>query len=255
MSVTELIHLVVADVDSLDPAGFARLRAAVPIERRERSDRYLRLRDQYSSVVVYSLLQHLWSEVETGPMPPVQIGPYGKPQFGFSGWHFNWSHDGRLCVCVLARVPVGVDVQTRLAFDAGLFVRMATPAELDLRAPLAADGDLSVLWTRKEALVKLSGRGLSTPLTTVEAWAGAVVTWSSPAYDARISLAAEQMAVACLRRRTQLRLLAPTADGRWRSERSDLRELSNFGGSVTSGGRSQQGSGFGEPASRLCISA
>ncbi|WP_125774076.1 4'-phosphopantetheinyl transferase family protein [Antribacter gilvus] len=187
------IELVVARSDLLDGTTFERIRAGVPAARRRRSDAYHRQTDRYASVVAFSLLQHLWRERSSGPMPDVVVGELGKPRFdGSPGWHFNWSHDASVCVCVLSPVPVGVDVQSRVPFHDGLFDRIAAPGERGLRDPLLRADDLSPLWTRKEALVKRTGRGLTTPLQQVDTVSAPdVLTLSDDALGVRISVSAE----------------------------------------------------------------
>jgi phosphopantetheinyl transferase len=187
-----MITLAMARTDLLPPEALESLRAALPPDRRTRADRYHRERDRRASVVAFALLQHLWSAHSPDPMPPVVPGPFGKPAFAdASAPHFNLSHDAAVCACAFATAPVGVDVQSRVPFDDALFERMAAPAERRLRARLRRTDDLSPLWTRKEALVKRSGRGLATPLAAVDTTADPDLrTFACPGLDLHISLTA-----------------------------------------------------------------
>jgi 4'-phosphopantetheinyl transferase len=206
-----MIHLAVARSDLLDEEEFLRLRSWLPVERRLRSDRYHHARDRYASVVAFSLLQYLWRERHDGPMPDVVRGPHGKPRFRGTGEpHFNLSHDASVCVCVLAPVPVGVDVQGRVPFDDVLFASIATPGERSLRTALARADDLGALWSRKEAAVKRTGRGLTTPLNEVDtAAAPDILTLVDAAPGAHISVSAQGLSERDLRDRLRLRLLHP----------------------------------------------
>lgn len=94
-------------------------------------------------------------------------GPYGKPAVaGADDLHVNVSHTDGLAVLALTRAaPVGVDVE-RVRDDVNaldLARRYFAPAEADGIAALPqADRALAFLrlWTRKEAVLKASGRGL-----------------------------------------------------------------------------------------------
>ncbi|GAB4084599.1 hypothetical protein GCM10028784_12290 [Myceligenerans cantabricum] len=187
------IDLVVARPDLLDDDEFRRLRASVPAERRERADRYHRKQDRYASVVAFSLLQYLWRERAGGPLPEVVRGEHGKPRFaGVVGWHFNWSHDASVCACVLGPTPVGVDVQSRVRYDDGLFARIAAPGELFLADRLRDADDLAPLWTRKEAVAKRTGLGLTTPLGELDTFeSGDILTLVATEPACHLSVSAE----------------------------------------------------------------
>lgn len=189
----ERVHVVLARPDILSESAFERLRASVPAQRRARADRYHHAPDRYASVVAFSLLQHLWQVHGTGPLPDVVRERHGKPRFADpNGWHFNWSHTRSVCVCVLGPVPLGVDVQSPVRYDDGLFARIAAPGELHLADRLRAAGDLSAVWSRKEAAVKRTGRGLSTPLDEVDtAAADDILTLSSADPECHISISAD----------------------------------------------------------------
>jgi phosphopantetheinyl transferase len=192
------IDLAITSVAGLQEAAFQRIRATLPEERRRKSDRHRRTPDRHASAAAFALLRHLWERRQPGPLPEVVEGAFGKPRFrGSPDWHFNLSHDDSLAACALARVPVGVDVQSRVPYDEGLFERIAAPGEALLRTELREADDLSPLWTRKEAVVKRTGRGLSTPLREVDTLAEpGVLTLSCEAPsrggpDFRLSISAE----------------------------------------------------------------
>jgi len=213
-----MIELAIARSDLLDESTFRLLRARLPAERRSRGDRYHRLKDRYASAVSFSLLQHLWRSGRGGPMPEIVLGGRGKPAFAKpNGWHFNWSHDAWICVCAAAPAPVGVDVQSRVPYDEGLFERMAAPGEHVLRDRLLRADDLSALWTRKEAVVKRTGWGLSTPLRHVDTLAARdVLTFSCAEPDFRMSLTVEGMEERDLLAALRVRFVRPgPAPGEW----------------------------------------
>ncbi|TQL76691.1 4'-phosphopantetheinyl transferase [Stackebrandtia endophytica] len=227
-----MIDLVIARSDPLEDSTLHRIRAAVPPTRRQKCDRYHRRTDRQAGIVSFSLLQYLWRRRSPDPLPEIVLGRFGKPRFqGVRDRHFNWSHDASICVCVLAATPVGVDVQSPVPYDDALFERITTPGERYLRDRFQSDDDMSLLWTRKEAIVKRTGRGLTTPLREVDTLASNVLTLASVEPRYHLSLSAEGLDQAALRSRLRISWLQPsptahlwtTRDGDGLGDRSDLR--------------------------------
>jgi 4'-phosphopantetheinyl transferase len=106
------------------------------------------------------------------------IGAHGKPaivgQEFPQGLRFNCTHSGELALIAVSRgIEIGVDVeQHRLAgVDSGLLDQVFTPrerAEFDRIAPESRRKAFFDAWTRKEALLKATGLGLSCPLHHIE---------------------------------------------------------------------------------------
>ncbi|MCH7231765.1 4'-phosphopantetheinyl transferase superfamily protein [Glycomyces sp. L485] len=215
-----MIDLAIARAGLLDETTFEHLRAAVPIERQFKSDRFHRQEDRYTSVVAFSLLQYLWQERVGIPLPEVVLGTFGKPQFqGPCGWHFNWSHDDSVCACALAPMPIGVDVQSRIPFDEGLFEQIAAQGERRYRDRFFREDDLSPLWTRKESVVKRTGLGLTTPLRNVDTLATAdIATFSYEMKDVHLSISAEGLSEQTLLSRLRIRDVRPNpGSAGWRA--------------------------------------
>lgn len=211
------IDLVITDAVALDVLALRALRAGLPATRRARSDRYERSVDRRASVLVFAQLQHLWRERREGMLPPISTGEFGKPDFGSEvGLHFNCSHDGALCACVLASVPVGVDISGRVPFDGDLFRYMAAPGELRLGEILRRRDDMSPLWTRKEASVKRTGLGLTAQLQELDTTSSRdLLTFASEAAGFTVSLSAAGLPEQQLRQQLRIRFLTPQAEGRW----------------------------------------
>ncbi|WIY83743.1 4'-phosphopantetheinyl transferase superfamily protein [Propionimicrobium sp. PCR01-08-3] len=125
---------------------------------------------------------------------------------------FNWSHDAAACVCAIGASPVGIDVQSRVPFDAGLFERIATATERPLRNRFAQADDLSLLWSRKEALIKRTGLGMSASLTGVDTIGeSSLVSFSSDEVAAVFSASIDGMSQSgfCHRARVRIAELRP----------------------------------------------
>lgn len=212
-----MIDLAITNVNQLDDASFRTLRAGVPPPRQEVSDRYDRAVDRRTSIAVFSLLQRLWAERRSDSLPAIAVGRFGKPRFSYdAGLHFNWSHDQALCACVLAPVPVGVDISGPVPFEHSLFHYMAAPGERQLRSYLDRKNNLSALWTRKEAAIKRTGLGLTTPLRQVDTTTCEdILTFACDLLGFHISLSAEGLPADTIHNRLRLRFFTPRAPTSW----------------------------------------
>jgi 4'-phosphopantetheinyl transferase len=139
-------------------------------EERIRAARFHFERDRHAFVMRRAALRCLLAE-ELGLQPAqvrFQLGSHGKPALvGEPELHFNVSHSGQLALFGMAqRHPLGVDVEeARLKPDLiALADRILTAAEMQEFRALSANDQLSAFyqyWTRKEAVVKALGLGLS----------------------------------------------------------------------------------------------
>lgn len=136
---------------------------------RERAERFIRDRDRHRFVAAHAGLR-LALAAETG-QPPSALRfttlAHGKPQLERFALSFNLSHSGDLAVVAACRgSAVGVDVETagRLRDLDGLAGMVMTEREMEAFAALSDDRRPAAflrLWTRKEALLKADGRGLT----------------------------------------------------------------------------------------------
>ncbi len=82
--------------------------------------------------------------------------------------HFNFSHCKRAVVCAVSDCPVGVDVETVHPFKDVLARHVLSQEEYDsVTAAPRPDLAFIEIWTRKEAVLKLTGEGIRTDLKTV----------------------------------------------------------------------------------------
>jgi 4'-phosphopantetheinyl transferase len=103
------------------------------------------------------------------------VGPHGKPEV--AGLHFNLSHsEGRALLATCSSHPVGVDLEALRELEVLQLARgQFDPAELAALTALdPADRRLGFfrVWTRKEALLKATGLGISTTLDRLVVSAG-----------------------------------------------------------------------------------
>lgn len=93
---------------------------------------------------------------------PMEKGPHGKPYFLGAPVHFSLSHCPGLVCCCLHTSEVGVDAEGPRPFSQRLARRICTKEEAAwLAASLNPARDLIALWTLKESVMKLEGRGIA----------------------------------------------------------------------------------------------
>ncbi len=144
-----------------------------PAER-ARMERYYFERDQRQYAICRGALRILLGQ-RLGIAPQsltFTTNAYGKPLLEGAGWHFNVSHAGSHALIALrANGPVGVDIeQMRTDIDLlslGRHTFAAAEADaLDALPPDQQPQGFYNCWTRKEAMIKARGEGLSLPLTS-----------------------------------------------------------------------------------------
>lgn len=116
------------------------------------------------------------------------VGEHGKPELiDGAGWQSNVSHAGEWVVWAFGRQPVGIDVELLKAgfvYDE-LIPFCFGPAEQQALQQVGQPGDEAhqrlfyTLWTRKEAILKATGLGLTDQLTAISVLDGEQVVLSS----------------------------------------------------------------------------
>jgi 4'-phosphopantetheinyl transferase len=168
----------IADLDTVDAAE-----DTLSEEDRDRAARFRFSHDRRRFCAARTLLRRLLGDRLGVPASALRFGagPYGKPfllspapgQGLDPGLEFNVSHSGPMAVCAVAGQPLGVDIQRvnpdlewpALAqgfFAPGEYLAITSLPEAERRDAFFA------CWTRKEALVKAAGLGLSHPLDAFE---------------------------------------------------------------------------------------
>lgn len=142
--------------------------AMLPQWRREVVMRYRFHADRVLSSRAFMLLQQALREV-WGIDEEIRfdINDHGKPSIaGHPEVHFNMSHCKAGVLCVVDDEPVGCDIET-IVKDLNLDLCRYAMNEQEVQQITAAENpraEFTKLWTMKEAVVKLTGEGLTTPL-------------------------------------------------------------------------------------------
>ncbi|MFC6790549.1 4'-phosphopantetheinyl transferase family protein [Methylobacterium komagatae] len=168
-------QVVIVALD-LDPQRLSRCAALLDKEETQRAGRFLRQADRERFIASHAALRVVLSHVldlqpgefrfgceETGR--PNLIAPSG------SGLDFNLSHSGEIALVGFTREGrIGVDVEIRRPLPDALRIARGHFAPEEVRAledlPVSErEAAFFGLWTRKEAVVKALGAGLSQPLS------------------------------------------------------------------------------------------
>lgn len=140
----------------------------LPQWRREVVMRYRFHSDRVLSARAFLLLQQALREV-WGIEDEItfDINEHGKPSIaGHPEVHFNMSHCKNGVLCVVNDQPVGCDIET-IAKDLNPDLCRYAMNEQEVQQITAAKDprvEFTRLWTMKEAVVKLTGEGLTTSL-------------------------------------------------------------------------------------------
>lgn len=126
-----------SDIRSLD-ASLARRRGRSP---------------SAGSAFAYSLLEHAARELwGIYPLPEI-VTENGRPRFaGYEDKHFSLSHCRTHVLAALSEYPVGADIEAERPVSESLLMRATDARE-------RAEFDFLELWTLRESVYKLSGRG------------------------------------------------------------------------------------------------
>jgi 4'-phosphopantetheinyl transferase len=146
--------------------------ALLSADERERAARFRVVVDRQRYIASRAILRTLLGRyLDLAPRAiSFSYGAYGKPALSEHPLHFNLSHShGRALYAFSSKSPLGVDLELVRTLSDFLHVGASvfSPAEAKEFAAIAPHDQPSVFfkcWTRKEALIKALGAGLSCPL-------------------------------------------------------------------------------------------
>lgn len=144
--------------------------AEISAQRREQALKFRHELGQRQCVLAYLLLKReLKEEYGLTVNPLFEYGEHGKPTIvGHPEIHFNMSHCREAVACAVSTRPVGVDVESIGRYKESL-VRY-TMNDDECRRIFEAElpeVEFIRLWTMKEALLKLTGEGISNDMKEV----------------------------------------------------------------------------------------
>ncbi len=156
------------------------LQAVLSLQEAQRAAKFHFQHDQTSFILRHGILRILLGHYLS--MSPREIafsyGPFGKPEIEERVLHtefqFNHSHSGDMALYAVSRAcPIGLDVERVRPFP--YFEEIASwffmPSETQQLMALPNESRLEGFfssWTRKEAILKATGEGISNGLSKVE---------------------------------------------------------------------------------------
>ena len=170
-----------ASVDCLrDMSLYNRTLDVIPPSRRECADRMKVWRGKYLSAGAGLLMCASLADYLQGHGRPVslkdvahfhdlRIEPekYGKPYLpDMPEVHFNLSHSGSYAMCIVSPTPAGCDIEKIETRSIDGVIRCLSPSEQT--AARESEENFFRIWTLKESILKLSGKGLGIALNSFE---------------------------------------------------------------------------------------
>lgn len=133
----------------------------------EKSGRFLNRKDMERYIASRYSLRHILSGFVLHSPASIQFGTSGNKKPAVDGIEFNISHSGNLILIAVSRTAVGIDVELVVPdFDFSLLLDSSFSARE--RLGISSPFGFYELWTRKEALLKASGEGLTDGMNEFE---------------------------------------------------------------------------------------
>lgn len=159
---------VAEGLNTITPDELSEALASLPQWRRELALNFKfqqgRIECAFSYLLLCRALRESYGITE---QPLFEIGEHGKPTLLFTQAsptpliHFNLSHCKTAIACVVSEIPVGIDVERMGRYRESLARHVFNDQEF---AEVTTSPDPQIpftrLWTQKEAIVKLTGRGI-----------------------------------------------------------------------------------------------
>lgn len=143
---------------------------SLPHWRELQARAFKQLQGKKECTIAYELLYQMLREEYGIQQPPAfAYGKHGKPFLqDYPDIHFNLSHTRRAIACIVDSKPCGIDVESLGRYKEAVARYSMCDEEME-QILSAEDRDVvfTSLWTQKEALLKLTGEGITDDLKTV----------------------------------------------------------------------------------------
>jgi len=132
----------------------------LPLERRERVQRYRLPEDRARCLTAGLMLRYVFGESANNAL---LAGPYGKPYLRGAFPCFNLSHSGAYVVLGVAPCEIGIDIEKVAPYSDAVAKKCFTASEQAWLCLQDCDNAFYKLWTGKESVMKATGLGFQMP--------------------------------------------------------------------------------------------
>lgn len=165
------MYRIIDNIESFTGELLAREMVLLPRWRHDVVMRYKFEGGRRESTLAFRLLQQMLAEhyphVDASNVE-FEVGEHGKPSLlHHPEIHFNLSHCKYAVACAVADSPVGIDIECRGRYKHDLAAYCMSESEVRWIESEDTDMRFTMLWTKKEALLKLLGTGITDDIKTV----------------------------------------------------------------------------------------
>ena len=156
------------DMAQVTEAEVQRMLPLVDEQRRNEALRYMHLFGQFACLKSWLMLKELLKSLGINDLE-MDFNEHGKPHLKhFPEIHFNLSHCKNGIAVVVDFSPVGIDIESFRKGNVALIRKTMNPAESEwIRASSDPVEAFTQFWTKKEAVLKLRGTGITESLHQV----------------------------------------------------------------------------------------
>lgn len=154
------------NIDQITAAELQAAMAQLPDWRREKAMKFRFHSGKCECTYAFRLLQKALPHISDITFSEDE---HGKPSIiGHPEICFNLSHCKYAVACAIDSHPIGVDIECRGRYKSSLAEYTCCEAELAMiNSALDPDLTFTILWTKKEALLKLIGTGITDNLKDI----------------------------------------------------------------------------------------
>ena len=156
------------EMTQVTEAEVQRMLPLVDEQRRNEALRYKHLFGQFACLKSWLMLEELLNTLGVKDLK-MDFNEHGKPYLlHHPEVHFNLSHCKNGIAVVVDLAPVGIDIESFRKGSTSLVRKTMNPAEAEwIKASSDPVEAFTRYWTKKEAVLKLRGTGISTDLSHV----------------------------------------------------------------------------------------
>lgn len=158
------------DISLLTDSEVEEMLAMLPEWRKAQINGYRSVSRKREAVIASTMLTNMLKRhFGISILPEFEIGEHGKPSLkGFTDIHFNISHCSKAVCCAVSDAPIGIDIEGLGRYKETLARHCMNDEEIStILSASSPDTEFTRLWTQKEAILKLTGEGITTDMRTV----------------------------------------------------------------------------------------